>query len=522
MLFNSFAFVFGFLPLALLLFYGAGRLFGQTAASIVLSLSSLAFYAWWRPQDLWILLFAIGFNYVLGAVIQRAHVQKRLLAQRLWLGFGLVVDIGLLGYYKYANFIVDNVAAATGANFTLERIILPLAISFFTFQKIAYLIDSSRGEVSGTGIIEFSLFASFFPQLLAGPIVHYKEIIPQLREPRFATLLPRNLVIGLVIFAIGLFKKTVIADTLGGYANPLFADPAGQGYDLALGWTAAITYTFQLYFDFSGYSDMAIGLGRMFGVKLPLNFHSPLRAGSVIDYWRRWHMTLQRFILSYIYQPLALPLNRLAAERGLSGWNSFAVGVGVPTFFTFLIIGIWHGAGWTFVVFGLMHAFYVLTNEFWRERRKLAARARRKAKLPAREIGLGERIGYHVLTLVCVALANVMFRATSIGDALVISKAMFGLSGGIDSLLAGTAVTAELALTLVASVVLVAFFPNVQQIMARYRPAVNWADWQGSHLPVALWQWRPDARGVVLVGVMLFIGVMFIQRGQAVFLYFNF
>ena len=521
MLFNSFPFIFGFMPLALLLFYGVGR-FSRTGAAITLTLLSLGFYAYWRPQDLWILLFAIVFNYIVGGIIQRARSREQALAVRVWLVLGLIVDVGLLGWFKYANFVVDNVALATGGDFTLHRIILPLAISFFTFQKIAYLIDSSRGEVKGTGPVEFSLFAAFFPQLLAGPIVHYKEIIPQLRARTFTHLLSRNLVIGLVIFAIGLFKKTVIADTLGSYANPLFAHPATQGYDFALGWTAAVTYTFQLYFDFSGYSDMAIGLGRMFGVKLPLNFHSPLRAASVIDYWRRWHMTLQRFILSYIYQPLALPLNRWSAERGLSGWWAFAAGIGVPTFVTFLLIGIWHGAGWTFVVFGLMHATYVLVNEIWRERRKLANRARRKAKLPPRTLGRGEIIGYHVLTLICVAFANVVFRARDVADAWTVSKAMLGASGGIGTLMAGTAVSIELAAVIAASIVLVAFFPNAQQIMASYRPAVNFADWREVNHPPLMWRWRPNTLGIVFAGVALFAGVMFVQRGAAVFLYFNF
>ncbi|MGI4878244.1 MAG: MBOAT family O-acyltransferase [Janthinobacterium lividum] len=522
MLFNSFTFIFGFLPVALLLFYGAGRVFGRTAAAVVLTLLSLGFYAWWRPQDLWILAGSIVFNYLVGGAIQRARDRGAARTVRLWLTLGLLVDVGLLGWFKYADFVVDNVAYAAGSDFTLRHIVLPLAISFFTFQKIAYLIDSSRGEVRGTGPVEFGLFAAFFPQLLAGPIVHYKEIIPQLRAAQFTRLLTRNLVIGLVLFAIGLFKKTVIADTLGAYANPLFSHPAGQPYDLALGWTAAVTYTFQLYFDFSGYSDMAIGLGRMFGVKLPLNFHSPLRAASVIDYWRRWHMTLQRFILSYIYQPLALPLNRWSAERGLSGWWAFAAGIGVPTFITFLLIGIWHGAGWTFVVFGLMHATYVLVNEIWRERRKLLRRRQRKAKVAQHVVGRRELVGYHVLTLVCVAFANVVFRAHDVGDAWVIARSMLGLSGGIGSLTSGLALSPELAAAIAASIVVVALFPNAQQIMGAYRPAVNYGEWAGVNHPPLMWRWRPTAGGIVFVGLLLFLSIEFIQRGQAVFLYFNF
>ncbi len=519
MLFNSFVFIFGFLPLALVAFYATGRWFGARSAAVVLSLASLVFYAWWRPRDLPILLFAIVFNYIIGEIIQRARHRERPRAAQAWLVLGLVVDLGLLGYYKYANFVVENVAAATGSDFTLNHIVLPLAISFFTFQKIAYLVDSARGIVRGTGPIEFGLFAAFFPQLLAGPIVHYSEIIPQLRAPLFARLQSRNLVIGLVIFTLGLAKKTIVADTLASYANPLFLHASAQNWDATRAWTAAVTYTLQLYMDFSGYSDMAIGLGRMFGVKLPLNFHSPLRAASIIDYWRRWHMTLQRFLLAYVYQPIALPLNRWSAQRGLTGWSAFAAGVAGPTVITFVLIGVWHGAGWTFVVFGLMHAFYVLINEVWRERRKQVNRRRRKAKLPALVIGRAEVVTYHVITLVCVAFANVVFRATGLGDAGAITAAMAGLHG-----IGGTGYIppAALAGLVIVTVGIVALLPNTQQIMAAYRPAVNFAEWADVNHPPLRWRWRPDTRGVIFAGVMLFAAVMFIQRGQAVFLYFNF
>ena len=519
MLFNSFVFIFGFLPAALIAFYASGRWFGAKAAAVVLSLASLIFYAWWRPSDLPILLFAIVFNYIIGEVIQRARRREAMRAAQAWLVVGLVVDLGLLGYYKYANFVIDNVAAATGADFTLHHIVLPLAISFFTFQKIAYLVDSARGIVRGTGPVEFGLFAAFFPQLLAGPIVHYSEIIPQLRSPQFARVQSRDLVLGLVIFTLGLAKKTIVADTLSSYANPLFLHAATQPWDATRAWTAAATYTLQLYMDFSGYSDMAIGLGRMFGVKLPLNFHSPLRAASIIDYWRRWHMTLQRFLLAYVYQPIALPLNRWSAERGLTGWSAFAAGVAVPTLITFVLIGVWHGAGWTFVVFGLMHAVYVLINEIWRERRKQANRRRRKAKLPALTLGRGEISGYHLLTLICVAFANVVFRATGLTDAGAIAGAMAGFSGLSTT---GYAPPIALSLLLATTVVIVALLPNTQQIMAAYRPAVNFAEWVNVNHPPLRWRWRPDAAGIGFAGVMLFAAVMFIQRGQAVFLYFNF
>ena len=283
MLFNSFLFIFGFLPLALILTYAAGRI--GWLAKLILTILSLGFYAWWRPIHLPLLLGSIVFNYLVGDRIQRARAVDRELAVKVWLIFGLAVDLTFLGWFKYANFVADNLSAVTGIDFGLAHIALPLAISFFTFQKIAYLIDSARGEAKKISFLDFALFAAFFPQLIAGPIVHFKEVVPQLQRRTFGRLIWRNLMVGLVIFAIGLFKKTVIADTLSNYANTIFAaGEQGQAFDLTTGWLAAITFTFQLYFDFSGYSDMAIGLGRMFGVKLPLNFHSPLRASNIADY----------------------------------------------------------------------------------------------------------------------------------------------------------------------------------------------------------------------------------------------
>lgn len=519
MLFNSFTFIFGFLPLALLSFYGAGRV-SRSAASIVLTALSLGFYAWWRPQDLIVLCASISFNFFVGTQITRARDRDLFKSVKFWLILGVVVDLFLLGYFKYANFIVDSVATVTGADWHLDRIVLPLAISFFTFQKIAYLIDAARGEVKGTGFVEFGLFASFFPQLLAGPIVHYSEIIPQFRGKFFAIAQNRNLIIGLVIFGIGLFKKTVLADTFASYADPLFVDVASRPHDLVWGWTAAVLYTLQLYFDFSGYSDMAIGLARMFGILLPLNFHSPLRASSIIDYWRRWHITLQRFIVAYLFQPLALPCNRWAIGKGFTGWPAFFVGAALPSALSFFIMGIWHGAGWTFVVFGLMQAAYVTTNEAWRERRKLIRRKRRKLQLPEHKIGRLEMAAYHALTLFCVAAGNVMFRAGTVEDAWVIIKGMAGL-GGLNALHFNGLDIGMLTIAAI-GVTLIAFFPNTQQIMSNFRPAINYNEWRNANIPLIRWQWRPNMAGAMFASFVLFLGVLFIQRGQAVFLYFNF
>ncbi len=518
MLFNSFPFLFGFLPLALVLTYLAGRRPTPTLAKLVLALLSLGFYAWWRPVYLWLLLFSIAFNYAVGDRIQRAHAGGRGEAVRAWLLLGLAVDIGMLGYFKYANFFVDNVGALTGAHWTLDHVVLPLAISFYTFQKIAYLVDSARGEARPMTILDFTLFAAFFPQLISGPIVHYKEVVPQLQGPLFGKLIWRNILVGLAIMSIGLFKKTVIADTMSGYSDSLFAVADARGsIGLVSGWLAAIVYTFQLYFDFSGYSDMAIGLARMFGVKLPLNFHSPLRSANIADYWRRWHMTLQRMIYAYVFQPLSLSLIRSTWRIGLEGWSAFAVSVGVPTFLTFVIVGVWHGAGWTFVAFGVMHAIYVSLFEISRERRTQAQRRLRKLGRKLKEPGPARRAAARAVTLVAIVAANVMFRAKTVGAAASIWAGMAGLGG-----LAGSAIQWDVWAAVAICAAIVAFFPNTQQIMSRFDPACNWKEWKDVARPPINFVWRPNTAGLIALGVVLFLGVMFIQRGQAVFLYFNF
>ena len=521
MLFNSFLFIFGFLPLTLLLFYATGRWAGRLA-KVVLTLLSLGFYAMWRPIHLPLLLGSIVVNYFVGDRIQSARAAGRERTMRVWLILGLCADLSFLGWFKYANFVADNISAVTGSPVGLAKIALPLGISFFTFQKMAYLIDSSRGEAKKMSFLDFSVFAAFFPQLIAGPIVHFREVVPQLQTRRFGRLIPRNLMVGLVMFAIGLFKKTVIADTLSSYANPLFASGAqGHPYTMASGWLAAITFTFQLYFDFSGYSDMAIGLGRMLGVKLPLNFHSPLRASNIADYWRRWHMTLQRFIVAYIFQPLSLPLNRWAAMRGLRDWPAFAVGVGVPSFATFVAVGIWHGAGWTFVLFGVMHAIYICTNEAWGEWRKRRRRQLKKLGKTLAESGPARMLFFHAITLIAVIYANVMFKARTVGDAVTVWKGMTALNGlGLDTI--GTTLDWGLGASLLVSIFLVFLMPNTQQIMGRFDPAYNWKEWRSVARSPIRWTWKPNAAGLIFAGVTLFLAIMFIQRGKAIFLYFNF
>lgn len=520
MLFNSYSFIFGFLPCCLIGFYSLA-LYNREWAKIFLMLASFVFYGWWNLQYVPLLAGSIIFNYWVGGRIQAAFAAGRATEVSVWRIFGVSANLALLGYFKYSNFLVDNVNLVFDTEFTLHRILLPLGISFFTFQKIAYLVDSARGQIKQSGLVGFALFAVFFPQLISGPIVRYDEVYPQFETKRFTPGAARNIMVGLVIFAIGLFKKTVIADTAGGFATPIF-DAATHATSIGLraGWVAASTYTVQLYFDFSGYSDMAIGLARMFSIALPLNFHSPLRAASIIDYWRRWHMTLQRFMVSYLYQPLSLAFTRRAAMHEMGRWPTFYVAVATPTFITFVIIGLWHGAGWTFVLFGAIHACYVCCNEAWREYQK---HRRRKLKLSVAESrpSLLTLSFYHLLTLLSVAVANVVFRSDRVATAGVIVKNMFGWSGAASEVPGVVATPVWLAF-MIPVILLIAIMPNTQQIMRSYRPAANWRQWRNVAPSLVNFRWRPNPMGIVLAGVVLFFGLIFIQRGEVVFLYFNF
>ena len=517
MLFNSLPFVFLFLPLTLAGYYALIRLGLRRWIFLFLVFASLIFYSVWNPPYILLLIASMGGNYLFGLWIERQRASGRGLG--LALTFGVLANLAVLGWYKYAGFFLENLNAALGASWTLEKIILPLAISFYTFQQIAYLVDIARGEVKSGGVSRYATFVIFFPQLIAGPIVHYRDMMPQFFGPNLGRFWRADLVIGFSLFAVGLFKKTVIADSAASFSSPVF-DLAAQGQPITLleGWKAAICYTFQLYFDFSGYSDMAVGLARMFGLLLPPNFHSPLRAASIIDYWRRWHMTLQQFIVSYMYQPLVLPLTRLAAARGFGRWPTFLMTVAAPTVALFVVIGLWHGAAWTFVVFGLMHGVYLATNEFWR-----AIKRKRRRKDPP---GAGSMIVYHAITLFAVVMANVVFRAESLSDAFEVWQAMFALDqlSTLPQVLPtrlGEALSEPLIFVLVVAA-LTAFAPNSQQLFKRYRPVLGWETLRRTGVPIFDLTWRPTLFWAIWTGTVLFFGVIFILRAQSEFIYFNF
>src|SRR5438477_21454 len=329
MLFNSYAFILGFVPMTLLLFHGLrGAGFARSSIGL-LALLSLVFYGWWNPIYLLLIVPLMLVNFALAARIvprdgRRPHAARPLLV------LGIVLNLATLGYFKYANFFVDNLNAVAGLDLALGTVVLPIGISFFTFQKIAFLVDVYRDRVDRLDFIDYVLFVTFFPQLIAGPIVHHSEVLPQFR--RHGGVSGRMLTMGLTIFAMGLAKKVLLADTAAAFATPQFSSAAaGTRLDLLAAWSGALAYTAQLYFDFSGYSDMAIGAALMFGIRLPVNFASPYKAASIIDFWQRWHITLSRFLRDYVYIPLGG--NRRGVPRRYAN-----------LIFTMILGGFWHGA----------------------------------------------------------------------------------------------------------------------------------------------------------------------------------
>lgn len=323
---------------------------------------------------------------------------------------GLAFNLGLISYFKYFNFLLENISALLTTNFTTQDIILPLAISFFTFQQIAFLIDAYRGEGQEQSLLRYSLFITFFPQLIAGPIVHHKEMLPQFDQQQARQEKIRDIAIGLSIFAIGLFKKTVIADGIAGYANQVFEQSTtGAAITFFDAWGGALAYTFQLYFDFSGYSDMAIGIARMFGIILPLNFYSPYKAVNISEFWRRWHMTLSRFLRDYVY--IALGGNR---KGSVSRHSNLLI--------TMLLGGLWHGAGWNFVIWGGLHGLYLTVCHFYQElKKKLFPNASQGSSI-------GQFFAW-LLTFVVVVISWVFFRATTFDSAIAMLSGMLGING---------------------------------------------------------------------------------------------
>lgn len=497
MLFNSYVFIWLYLPIALAGFFIAAR-FRQEAAALWLALSSLFFYGYWDIHYVPLLLLSITVNYHIGKQISSAIEQQTLHRAKIWFVAGLVFDLGLLAHYKYTNFFLENWVALTDANLTLPNIILPLGISFFTFTQIAYLADCHKGIVKERNPIHYLLFITYFPHLIAGPILHHKQMMPQFARKDTYRISQENIAVGLTIFAIGMFKKVIIADSFPEYANPVFAVSKHTG---ALSWQDAwlgcLAYTLQLYFDFSAYSDMAIGLSCLFGIKLPLNFNSPYKSTSMIDFWNRWHITLSQFLRQYLY--FALGGNRLGKTRRY-----------INMLLTMLLGGLWHGAGWTFIIWGGLHGLFLVMNHLFREVFPLS---RTENNLWASRIRT--LLGWF-FTMLAVTVTMVIFRATSMHDAILILKAMVGIASSDHLPLSKIVDHADDGWRLVLWVSLFALFaPNTQEIMNRFQPTSDTVDSQ------TRWQWRPSPLLAVIGGLALAISIVNIGQVSE-FLYFQF
>jgi alginate O-acetyltransferase complex protein AlgI len=344
-LFNSFPFLFVFLPIAIALYFGLARLGNPKLATLSLVGASLLFYGYWDWRYLGLLVASTLFNYGIGSVVRR-HRHRGILVG------GIAANLLLLGFYKYAAFGAQSVNALFHLHLPIPQVVLPLAISFYTFTQIAFIVDAYQGRAEEMNLPRYGLFVFFFPHLIAGPIVHHKEIMPQFAESNARKWNSANFAVGLAWLTLGLFKKVLIADTCAPWANHLF-DYKGA-VTIMEAWVGILAYTMQLYFDFSGYSDMAIGLSWMFNVRLPDNFNAPYRAESIIDFWRRWHMTLSRFLRDYLYIPLGG--NRMGGARRY-----------VNLLLTMVLGGLWHGAGWTFLAWGAFHGALLTVNHLWKE-----------------------------------------------------------------------------------------------------------------------------------------------------------
>lgn len=391
LLFNSYAFIFLFLPITFFGFFYLGKCKEKKYATLWLVFASFCFYGYWDYRYVPLLFSSILFNYLVGRKIEQTR-------EKVWLFFGIVINIAFLGYFKYTDFFLGTANDLVGMNyFDLPHIVLPLGISFFTFTQTAYLIDAYRGDACNHSFLTYCEFVTIFPHLIAGPILNHKEMIPQFIAEQTFKMEYKNIALGLTLFVMGLFKKVAIADTLSPWVADVFTYTDRITFLEA--WIGALGYTFQLYFDFSGYSEMAIGLGLIFNLKLPVNFNSPYQATNIIDFWRRWHMTLGIWVRDYLYIPL--------------GGNRHGEWAKMRSLFvSMLLIGFWHGAGWTFVFWGAMHGVGLMINHQWR---------RLHIRLP--------KVLNWSMTFLYVMLLWIFFRAESFQDAWNIIHAMTDIQG---------------------------------------------------------------------------------------------
>ena len=481
MVFSAPIFLFVFLPLVVSAFYAVRRMFGHDPSLWVLLGASLIFYSWWDVRFLPLLLASIVMNFILAHLIRAQGGPG-------WVAIGVAANLALLGVFKYADFIITNLNAVAGVDLPQPGLPLPLAISFFTFQQIAFLVDTARRTTAPSRADRYGLFVAFFPQLIAGPIVHHRTMAPQLAERAAKTNALENISVGLSMFAVGLAKKVLIADTVAPYSNAAFdAAAAGEPVGLWLAWSGALAYAMQIYFDFSGYSDMALGLGRMFGFQLPVNFNAPYKARSITEFWRRWHITLSHFLRDYLY--ISLGGNRAGQVRTL-----------INLMIVMLLGGLWHGAAWTFVVWGGLHGLGLIAC-------RVIDRWRPDGLFPAAPwIATA-------FTFAFVTLTWVFFRAEGFGAAWIMVSGMAGLNG------IGAGIDDEPIIALIICFLIIWRAPETGQIF--YDQIDPELRKDAGLTPARRLAWRPGPRTALIVAGVLFIAAVN-TWGYSEFIYYNF
>jgi alginate O-acetyltransferase complex protein AlgI len=492
MLFSSYIFIFAFLPLILFGYFFLNHFGYLRSGKLLLLAGSWGFYAWWKPIYLPLLLGSILINYWFAMKIQSygksADVRQ---TKRRFMLTAVCLNVGVLVFYKYMDFFVFNLNVFGGVDFPYLQLALPLAISFFTLQQIAFIVDCYRTKLKERNLIDYALFVSFFPQLIAGPIVHHREMMPQFSIAENRRFHLQKFILGTFVFTMGLFKKVVVADSFQVWVNNGF-DHA-TSLNLLEAWLVHYSYAFQLYFDFSAYTDMAIGLGLMFNIVLPENFRSPYKATSIINFWQRWHMTLTRFMSAYVYKPILRLFPNMTFKAGLAA-----------SFLTMVVVGFWHGAAWTFIGFGILHGLAIVVNHLWR-----------KTKISIPPI-LGWLLTFHFFTFTLV-----IFRATSWAEALKVYKGMIGLS--------------ETAFQLSVASLIGSDWPWFLKLVSSVVERQQWATWMMSAV-VALFiaivylapnsmeyrdRFTPDKRTLIAQVFMFVTSIMFMSQVSE-FVYFQF
>lgn len=536
MLFNSISFLFFFLPISLVFFFVLGRI-QKKLATAWLGLISIVFYNWLGTQFLIILCGSILFNYILGYLIQKNVAKDRLAL--ILLIVGITINLSVLGYYKYfldLTLWLKDLGLMPGP--AIGSSVLPLGISFFTFTQIGYLIDSKASITKNYNFVDYVLFVTFFPHLIAGPILHHKEIMPQFANDSTYRINVTNLTVGFSIFTLGLAKKVLIADQFIPFVTQLFNNTHELTRTEA--WCGVLSYYIQIYFDFSGYSEMAMGLAKMFNIRFPANFDSPYKASNIIDFWQRWHMSLTRYLTLYLYNPIAISITRYRIQKKLSiatGKKDFSALFTItliPTFITMLLAGIWHGSGIQFVIYGLLHGWYLSINHVF------------KAYFPAKKTTSSQFIHWFdklwkiILTNLAVMVAFIFFRANTPEEAFNILKSMtfdsaqanfhslnlgpietyLDLSNaffhkamiGLSSWHAGNAISIFCALWIIF------MMPNMLQLFSEYEPALAHAKAKPALLN---FKWQPNIAWGLIMAITCLLSVLSVT-GTTEFLYFRF